>query len=51
MRQTLLLFVTLPPGTVAHALPVQYCASNAVTHCCEQVCVAVGSHVQLSKYV
>ena len=31
LRQTLLLPVTTPPGTVVHAPPVQYCTSNEVT--------------------
>jgi hypothetical protein len=28
-RQTRLLFVIAPPGTSAHALPVQYCTSKS----------------------
>src|ERR1043165_8132648 len=41
--QTLLLPVTLPPGTVVHALPFQYCTSKAVNPIWLNLVVSVGS--------
>jgi hypothetical protein len=41
--QTWRLPVMLPPGTVAHALPVQYCTSKAVMPYALKVMLAVGS--------
>src|SRR5690242_20084085 len=43
LRQTLLLPETLPPGTVCHTEPVQYCTSKSVRPRWLNVSVAVGS--------
>src|SRR5688572_32637482 len=40
---TLLFPATLPPGTVAHAVPVQYCTSNPVAPYDAKVIAVVGS--------
>ena len=43
VRHTSVFPVTLPPGTTAHAVPVQYCTSKLLTPYAVNVCVLVGS--------
>jgi hypothetical protein len=43
LRHTSVFPVTLPPGTVAHAVPVQYCTSKLRSPYAVNVCVLVGS--------